>query len=624
MTDPISRGWIRPFLASLAPTFREVLAISLFVNILALAVPVFVLQVYDRVVFQGGLSTLQGLVIGMVLVVVFDYVLRQGRARIMQTMAAHSDVIVGRRLFDKLMSLPLRTLESQPAASWHVLFRDVDVVRNTVSGASAILIADLPFAILFLGLIFVIAAPIAWILLIALPLFLLVAWRSGVAMAAASRAERETSLSRERLVADMVAGRTTIKALALGPSMRPLWEEKHADTIERAVIRGARMDSYANLGTTLTMLTTVALTTAGAIAIINHQLTIGALIATNLLAGRLVGPLTQLVGMWRIYAGFGDSVARLGRVFAMPGERQESTIEMQRPAGTIGLEGISFGYAPGLRPVIDNVTLTIQPRCMTALIGRNGSGKTTLLRLIQGLYAPTTGRVMLDGGDVTQFSRDQIAGWIGYVPQECVLFAGSLRDNIAHRTPAARDEDIIAAAKAADAHDFIVELPDGYGSDIGEAGLSLSAGQRQRIAIARALLGDPPVLLLDEPSSNLDRQSEVELRRTLSQLAAERTVIIVTHSPVLLSACRDLVALDKGRIAIAGPAADVLPRLMGRDADRAAPGGNAAASTATAGGAPAGAAPASAAPAAPPSQAVADPPVRSRAARVAAPAGPDR
>jgi ATP-binding cassette subfamily C protein LapB len=274
--------------------------------------------------------------------------------------------------------------------------------------------------------------------------------------------------------------------------------------------------------------------------------------------------------MWRIYTGFGDAVGRLGQVFAMPSERQHSTIEMLRPAGKISLENVSYVYASGLHPVIDKVTVTIQPQCMTALIGRNGSGKTTLLRLIQGLYVPSAGRVLLDGGDVTQFSRSQIAGWIGYVPQECVLFSGSLRDNIAHRNPKARDEDIIAAAKAADAHDFIVNLPDGYGSDIGESGQRLSAGQRQRIAIARALLGDPPVLLLDEPSSNLDRQSEFELRRTLSQLALERTVIIVTHSPVLLSACRDLVALDKGRVAVAGPAAEVLPRLLGtgRGVDR--------------------------------------------------------
>lgn len=607
MTDRSSHSWIRPFLASLAPTFREVLVISLFINILALAVPVFVLQVYDRVVFQGGLSTLQGLVIGMGIVIVFDYVLRQGRARIMQTVAARSDVIVGRRLFDKLMSLPLASLESQPAASWHVLFRDVDVVRNTLSGASAILLADLPFAILFLGLTFVIAAPIAWILLLALPLFLLVAWRSGTVMAAAGRAERETSLARERLVADIVAGRTTIKALALGRSMQPLWEERHAETIERSVIRGARMDSYANLGTTLTMVTTVALTTAGAVAIIHHQLTIGALIATNLLAGRLVGPLTQLVGMWRIYSGFGDAIGRLGRVFALPSERQHSTIEMPRPAGILTLEAVTYRYAPDLRPVIDGVNLTIQPRGMTALIGRNGSGKTTLLRLIQGLYPPTTGRVMLDGGDIAQFSREQIAGWIGYVPQECVLFAGSLRDNIAHRRPDARDEDIIAAAKAADAHDFIIELPDGYAADVGEAGLRLSAGQRQRIAIARALLGNPPVLLLDEPSSNLDRQSEFELRRTLSQLAAERTVVIVTHSAPLLSACRDLVALDKGRIAIAGPAADVLPRLTGasRDAHRTGAGSAASAGEAS-------------------SPRRADPAMRSQAARATAPAEPDR
>jgi ATP-binding cassette subfamily C protein LapB len=563
MSQIESRAWLREVLQPLTPAFREVLVMALFVNILALAVPVFVLQVYDRVVFHAGLSTLQGLVFGMLAVLVFDYILRQARARVMQTVALRIDVVVGRLLFDKLMSLPLQVLENRPAAYWQALFRDVDVVRNTVSGASALLIADLPFALLFLALTFVIATPIAWVLLVILPLFLFVAWRSGNIMATANRDERESALARDGLIAEMIAARTTIKALALDRAIRPYWEERQADNIERAAVRGAKADGYANLGTTLTMLTTVALTTVGAVAIINQQLTIGALIATNMLTGRLLGPFNQLVGTWRIYAGFRQAIERLSHVFNIASERQTGEIELPRPLGEITLEDVSFSYSEAARPVVDTVSVTFEVGGIHALIGRNGSGKSTLLKLAQGLYPPSKGRVLLDGADVAQFTRTELARWIGYVPQECVLFAGTLRDNIGHRKPEVTDEEIIEAATAAGVHEFIIDLPDGYASEIGEAGQRLSAGQRQRIAIARALVGDPPMLLLDEPSSSLDRQAEQELSNTLAAIGKDRTVVVVTHSPILLSVCKDIVALDRGRIALGGPADEVLPRLWG-------------------------------------------------------------
>jgi len=457
---------------------------SFFVNLLALAVPVFVLQVYDRVVFHAGISTLYGLVIGMAMVLAFDFVLRQARARVMQTVALRIDVTVGRELFNKFMSLPLQMLESRPANYWQSLFRDVDVVRNTVSGASAILVADLPFVVMFLGLVFVIAAPIAWILLIILPLFLFVAWRSGNTMSKINHAERETSMARDGLIAEMIGG-------------------------------------------------------------------------------RLLGPLNQLVGTWRTYASFKESVERLGQVFNTPSERTESEVRLDRPAGQITLEEVTFAYADGAAPVVDNVSLTLRAGGVHALVGRNGSGKTTLLKLIQGLYASTNGRVLIDDADIAQFTRSELAGWMGYVPQECVLFAGSIRDNIAHRIPDATDEQVVQAATAAGVHSYIIDLPDGYGTEIGEAGRRLSGGQRQRIAIARALVGDPPVVLLDEPSSSLDRQAEHELRGTLAEIGKERSVIIVTHSPILLSTCQDLVALDRGRVALAGPAEEILPRLFG-------------------------------------------------------------
>lgn len=552
------------------PVFREVLAMSFFVNALALAVPVFTMQVYDRVVYHAGISTLEGLVLGMLFVLVFDYVLRQSRSRILQRVALRVDVTLGQLVFDKFMALPLMTLESKPGAYWQTLFRDIDVVRNTLSGAAAVLMADLPFAILFLGVVFVVAPAIAWVLLILLPVFVFVAWRSGNVVASANDEERDASQSRDSLIAEMIAGRTTIKALALDRAIRPIWEERHALNIERSVARGGKTDTYSNLGASLTMLTTVCLTAVGAIAIIDLRLTIGGLIATNMLSGRLIGPLNQLVSQWRTYSSFRQAADRLGQLFAEPGERLQTDIKMDRPRGNIAIENVTFAYDENAAAVVDNVSLKIAQGGVNALVGRNGSGKTTLLKILQGLYLPTSGRVLLDGADISQFSRTELATWIGYVPQENVLFAGSVRDNIAHRIPDASDQEIIRAAKAAGIHQFIIDQPDGYATEIGEAGQRLSGGQRQRISIARALVGKPPVLLLDEPSSSLDRQAEHDLRKTLEEIGKTCTVVIVTHSPILLAACRDLFALDRGRLALAGPAQEILPRLFGAAA-KAAP-----------------------------------------------------
>ena len=567
--DTSAKNWLRPFLRPLKPVFREVVAMSFFVNLLALAIPVFTMQVYNRVVGSAGISTLQGLVVGMFLVLIFDYVLRQSRARILQTVALRVDVELGRRLFRKLMRLPMQTLEGQPSAHWSSLFRDVDVVRNTLSGATALLVADLPFAILFLVLIFVIAAPVAWVLLIMLPVFMFIAWRSANIMGDASGQERQSTQSRDALISEMIAGRTTIKALALDRSMEPVWEEKHAHNIENAIMRGSKTDGFSNLGASLSMTTSLLLTTVGALAIIDQQLTIGALIATNMLSGRIMGPLNQLVGTWRVYSGFKQSTERLGTVFATSAEREESEVQLDKPKGKLSVENVIFAYNEESAPVVSGITVEIEPGGVHALVGRNGSGKTTLLKIIQGLYQPQKGRVLLDGADIAQFTRGELADWLGYVPQESVLFAGTVRDNITSRQPHATDEDIIKAATEAGVHHFIIDLPDGYATEIGEAGSRLSGGQRQRIAIARALVGDPSVVLMDEPSSSLDRHAEHELKQTLVDIAKTRTVIMVSHSPTLLSACDFLYALDRGKLALAGPAREILPRLFGGKAPAA-------------------------------------------------------
>ncbi len=557
---------LRQLLTRLGPIFREVAALSLVINTLALAIPIFILQVYDRVVFHAGLSTLHGLVIGMAVVIVFDFVVRQARSRILQTAAVRVDVDVGRRLFDKMMAVPLAVLENRSAAYWQTAFRDVDVVRNAFSGATAVLICDLPFVFLFLGVAYIIAPPVIWVLVAVLPIYLGIAWRSGHVVSAATQSERSGLLARDTLLSELIAGRSTVKALSLEAAARPGWEEAHASAIEHAVDRGAKADSYANLGIGLTMITTIAMTSVGAVAILNQQLTIGALIAANMLSTRLLGTVNQIVGSWRNLVGARQAAARLNALFGEAEEPRNPVIRNERPSGRLTFTDVTFAYPTQGEPVIRELSLDLPARGLHSLIGANGSGKSTLLKLAQGLYRPDNGRVLIDGADVQQFTRRELASWIGYVPQECRLFAGTVRDAICQRLPEATDAEIIAAAKRAGIHGMVMDLAAGYATDIGEAGFRLSAGQRQRLALARAILGDPILLCLDEPSSHLDRQAELDLRASLVELSKTRATLVVTHSPILLSACQTIVALERGRVAMAGPAEQILVTLFGRPA----------------------------------------------------------
>jgi ATP-binding cassette subfamily C protein LapB len=561
-----SKPWLKPLLRPLMPAFREVMVVSLFVNILALGLPVFVLQVYDRVVFYKGTTTLVALVAGIAIVIVFDFILRQARCRILQRAALLIDVRLGRNLFDKISALPLRILEQRPASYWHSLYRDADAVRNMYSGPSAVLAAELPFVPLFVILIFVIAAPIAWVLLVIIPIFMIVAWLSGYLLDRASRLERTGLLGRDELVAEMLAGRTTMKALGLEKGFKRQWESKHAEVIDHSIVRGRWNDSFGNLSMSLSFMTTVALTSIGAVAILDQQLTIGALIATNMLSNRLISPMIQLVNTWRNLSSYHQAVDHLSEAFALQEERTEAAISLSRPRGDLRLENVTFAFHPNGTKVVDGVDMSIKPGGIIGVVGPNGAGKTTLIKLMQGLYVPTSGRVLLDGADILQFARQDLARWIGYVPQEAALFHGTIRENIAGMNPEADDAEIIAAATAAAAHAFIADLPDGYGTDIGEAGRRLSGGQRQRIAVARALLNDPPILLLDEVAANLDREAEITLRDTLVNWAKDHTIVMATHTPVMLAACTHIVGLDKGRIAVAGPTKDVLAKIFGNTA----------------------------------------------------------
>ena len=317
----------------------------------------------------------------------------------------------------------------------------------------------------------------------------------------------------------------------------------------------------ATVGAVLSVATTVIVTTVGALAIMDQLMTVGGLIAVNMLSGRVVAAFNQLFMGWRSYVLCRQSIDRIAGVLALDVERQDTPVELKRPVGNLRVEAASFTYPGGKRPALDAVSVAFASPGLHAVVGRNGGGKTTLLRVLMGLHTPSSGRVVLDGADIRQYARRDLLRWVGYVPQEIVLFAGSIRDNLARAMPEVSDEEVTRAAEAARAHGFIVDLPDGYGTDIGEAGQRLSSGQRQRLALARALVPDPPVLLLDEPTSFLDRQVEQDLIQTLVELARERCIVTVTHSTALLSAAATITIVDQGKIVGHGPAAEMLARM---------------------------------------------------------------
>lgn len=545
------------------PALPGLLVMSLFINLLALATPLFVMQVYDRVIFHAGLTTLQALVLGICAVILFDFILRQARSRVLQRVALAVDVDLGRALFAKVAGLPLQVLESRPGHAWQFLFRDLETVRNTVAGAAVIALVDLPFIIFFLGLVIWLAPPLAWVFALVAVAFVLLGLWNGISVGRASRIEREATMRRDRLLNEVVLGRTVMKSAAMAGPLQALWEEGQAASIQSAIKRGRLADGSMNAGASLGVIATIALTSVGAVAILDLKMTIGTLVAANLLSSRLIAPLSQLITSWRSLAALRDSAGRLNAILAEPDDRRLDAIELPRPSGKLQIEEATFTYDPGVAPVLKAISVRFGPGGLHAIVGPNGSGKTTLLKLAHGLYRPATGRVLLDDADMSQLSRDQVAAWIGYVPQDGFLFSGTVRENLARFATDAADADILAAAELAGVHSFVADLPDGYDTQVGEGGGRFSTGQRQRIAIARALVGNPPIVLLDEPTSNLDRDAEEDLRRHLCEMARNRTVVMVTHSPALLQASDSITVLVKGAIALAGRTEQVLPRLLG-------------------------------------------------------------
>lgn len=545
------------------PMLKRAALISVFVNLVGLFPAIFSLQVYDRVIYRSGLNTLTALLIGMTIILAADLILRSFRARVLRVAAVRIDGDIAGRLMNKLLAIPLRNLEARSTAAWYSLFKDVDTVRVVWSGAVAMTILDLPFAILSIGLIATIALPLLPVVLVGLACLATLSWYSSGEFRKRRVEEFMLARRRDEVLAEVCRGREAIKSLVQDESAKRAWVESYNSWVQESFQKNGEMEDQRELSTSIMLSVNVLITAVGAFAVIHQWMTVGGLIASNMLASKAIGPLASLSGHWRSIAHSREATDRLDAVFASEEEKQHTGLSLPLPSGALRLESVSYQHVGAQKSVLNSVSVQLGPRGIYGVAGDNGAGKSTLLKILRGLYMPSEGRVLLDEYDLSQFSRQELSKWVGFLPQTSLLFEGTIVDNLRRSNPDATDEQILLAAKRSGAHDFIAKLPDGYMTQVGEGGNRMSGGQRRRIAITQAFLSDAPVLLLDEPTNDLDFATETHLMAVFKSLAATKTIVMVTHSVRLMSICDKIVYLDKESRLHLGSTPEMLKLLYG-------------------------------------------------------------
>lgn len=579
--DASNSKTVEGVIRSALPLLKRAALLSIFVNLVALFPAVFSLQVYDRVIYRSGLNTLTALLIGMGILLAADLILRSFRARVLRVAAVKIDGQIASKLMNKILSIPLRQLEARSTAAWYSLFKDVDTVRVVWSGAVAMTILDLPFAILAIGLIATIAMPVLPVVLIGLVCLAALSWYSSGEFRKRRVEEFSRARRRDEVLAEVCRGREAIKSLVQDDSAKRAWVSSYNSWGQESFQKNGEMEDQRELSVSIMLCVNVAITAVGAYAVINQWMTVGGLIASNMLAAKAIGPLAALTGHWRSIAHSREATDRLNKVFAADEEKQHTGLNLPMPSGALRLENVSYQHVGAQKEVVKSVSAQIGPRGIYGLAGDNGAGKSTLLKLLRGLYEPQSGRVLLDEYDLSQFSRQELAKWIGFLPQTSQLFEGTIVENLRRSNPDASDEQILLAAKRSGAHEFIAKMPDGYMTQVGEGGNRLSGGQRRRVAITQAFLSDAPVLLLDEPTNDLDFAAETHLMAVFKSLATVKTIIMVTHSVRLMSICDKIIYLDKASKLHVGATPEMLKLLYGISVPKPVPAAPKAASQVT-------------------------------------------
>jgi ATP-binding cassette subfamily C protein LapB len=554
--------WFWGVIAENAALYRDVLLAACMINAFAIAMPLFVMNVYDRVVPNNATETLWVLALGVLVVLVGEFVLRTMRGYFVDLAGNRIDVRLSAYIMERVLGL---RMEERPAStgSFAANLRAFESVRDFISSATVIAFIDVPFAVLFLVVIGWIAWPLVFPFLIGVLLLLVYAMTVQGRMHELAEMTYRAGAQRNATLIEGLVGMETVKALGGEAPIQRRWE-KSAALLARLSTQLRLLSASATHGAAWVQQTvSVVVIVIGVYLIGDGALSVGGLVACYMLSSRAMAPIGQVAGLLVQYHVAATALNSLDSWMQRDVERPDGANFISRPTlkGEIELRDLGFHYPGQETEALRNVSLRIRPGEHVAILGRIGSGKTTLEKLILGLYRPTSGALLIDGIDQRQLDPAELRRHIGYVPQDVTLFYGSLRDNITMAVPQADDAAVLRAAEVAGIAQFVNTHPQGFDMQVGERGSLLSGGQRQGVAIARAVIGAPEILLLDEPTASMDQASEEEVKRRLRTYAEGRTMIVVTHRTSLLDLVERIVVIDGGRIVADGPKAQVVDAL---------------------------------------------------------------
>jgi ATP-binding cassette subfamily C protein LapB len=565
--DPVlpkqqQRKWFYKIVWENRGLYRKVIIASILINLFALASPLFIMNVYDRVIPNSAIETGWVLALAVLIVFVFDFVIRNLRGYFTDLAGRKIDVIAAQRIYDQVLDV---RLAKKPASSgvFASMLKDFDAVKDFFTSATMTGFVDLPFSLLFIFVIYLLCGPIAFILLglmictVVMGLFLQLPLRALI------RKSIQSAEAKHGLLVETISALETIKSIRADGSLRARYQHYAGEAA--SVAQKSRFFSGlgVHIATFLQQSATVLIVLAGMYLIRDGSMTMGGLIASVILGGRAIAPMAQVAGLLTRYHQARASLKNLSHFMALPAERPSHKNYVHRPSlsGQIEVKDVSFGYSDQGNDVLKALNISVKKGEKIGIIGRVGSGKTTLAKILSGLYFPDKGSVLMDGTDYRQIDPADIRRDVGYIAQDVILFAGSVRDNIIVSRPKATEEEILNAAEQAGVMEFVSKSPRGFDTMIGERGEGLSGGQKQAIALARLIIAQPNIIICDEPSNAMDTQSEEHFVAMMGHFAKDKTLFLITHRHSLLRIVDRLIVMNDGQVLHDGPRDDVIKTL---------------------------------------------------------------
>ncbi|EEW07480.1 Toxin RTX-I translocation ATP-binding protein [Vibrio mimicus VM603] len=540
--------------------FGKVLIYSFILQVLALINPLFFQVIMDKVLVHGNYSTLDILVVILATVSIYEVLLKGLREYLFSHTTNRIDIRLGTKLFNHLLSLPLVYFKVRKAGMIVARVRELASIREFLTSSAITLCVDVVFSAIFLVVMALLSTTLVMIIIFTIPIYVVIAWATSRKLKSAVEIQFSCGAKNTSFLTESTSGIQTIKSLSIEPAMERKWQSQ-VDEFAHANFKTQKITSLSNqLIQLIQKVTCAVIILVGATEVMSLRMSIGQLIAFNMLLTHIHIPLSKLVDLWQKYIQVRVGICALADIINLPGEAEQSTIELDSLRGEIIFKDVYFTYQPGQNAILSKFNLHVLPGEIIGIVGPSGSGKSTIVRLIQKLYLPSSGSIFLDGIELENIKSSSLRNKIGVVLQDNYLFNKSVRDNIASKNPTVDISVVIQAAKLAGAHEFILKLPLGYDTILSEGGESLSGGQRQRIAIARALIGEPRLLILDEATSALDDETQNILQKNMEVICSGRTVIVIAHRLSTVRNCDRIITIEHGVITEQGTHDELLAR----------------------------------------------------------------